>query len=143
MKSRNYLQRSSIITGLALALALTAYAPSAHANVYATNIKLNGSLTGTTSAQGGVVTITYILNENATTGVTIKILTVPDNTVVSTINVPAYPAAGANVMGLNSVAWTASAPVGTYAVSITAAATGYTTWTQTSSRSEERRVGKE
>ena len=133
MKSRNYLQRSSIITGLALALALAAYAPSAHANVYATNIKLNGSLTGTTSAQGGVVTITYILNEPATLGTTIKILS--GATVVNTINI--VSGAG-TLMGLNTVYWGctnslgAKVPVGTYSVNITPAASGYAVWTQTS-----------
>ena len=133
MKSRNYLQRSSIITGLALALALAAYAPSAHANVYATNIKLNGSLTGTTSAQGGVVTITYILNEAALNGTTIKILS--GATVVNTINI----ASGAGTLrGLNTVYWGctnslgAKVPVGTYSVAIAPGTSGYGSWTQTS-----------
>jgi hypothetical protein len=133
MKSRNYLQRSSIITGLALALALAAYAPSAHANVYATNIKLNGSLTGTTSAQGGVVTITYILNEAALNGTTLQILS--GATVVNTINI----ASGAGTLrGLNTVYWGctnslgAKVPAGTYSVAIAPGTSGYGSWTQTS-----------
>lgn len=51
------------ISGLALGLALVTCAPSARANVYATNIKLNGELINATAAQGGEVTISYILND--------------------------------------------------------------------------------
>jgi hypothetical protein len=63
MQSRNHLKRSSIISGLALGLALVTCAPSARANVYATNIKLNGELINATAAQGSEVTISYILND--------------------------------------------------------------------------------
>src|ERR1035438_7343436 len=107
MKSRNYLQRSSIITGLALAMDLAAYAPSAHANVYATNIKLNGSLTSDTNVQSGL-NISFILNEPATLGTTIKIHS--GVTVVDTISI----ASGAGtLMGLNTVFWGGTNSLGT------------------------------
>jgi hypothetical protein len=118
-------------------LALATFTPSAHANVYATNIKLNGSLTSATNVQSGL-TISYILNEPATLGTTIKILS--GATVVDTIRI-AYNGAG-TLMGLNTVFWGgtnslgAKIPAGTngipYTVSITPAATGYPIWTQTS-----------
>jgi len=137
MKSRNHPQRSSIITGLALALALEMYAPSARANVYATNIRLNGSLTSATNVQSGLK-ISYILNEPATLGTTIKILS--GATVFDTIGIPSGGAG--TLRGLNTVFWGgtnslgARAPAGTngirYSVSITPAASGYPIWTQTS-----------
>ena len=125
-----------MLTGLALGLALASYAPSARANVYATNIKLNGSLTSATNVQSGLK-ITYILNEPATLGTTIKILS--GVTVIETISI----ASGAGtLMGLNTVFWGgtnslgAKIPAGTngipYTVSITPAASGYSIWTQTS-----------
>ena len=72
MNSRKYLQPNSILCGLALALGLTSLAPSARANVYATNIKLNGSLTNVTIVQGAGVAIRYVLNEPASAGVTVN-----------------------------------------------------------------------
>jgi len=108
--------------------------PAAKANVYATNIKLNGSLANASTSQGSPVTISYILNEDATAGVTIKVLS--GATVVRTINIPAgSPGA---LRRTNSVVWdgksdaNANVPPGTYSVSITASATGYADWTQTS-----------
>src|SRR4051812_21049743 len=76
-------------------------ADSARANVYATNIKINGSLTNSVStSQGSSVAITYILNEAATAGVTIKISS--GSTVVRTISI----ASGAGTTrGLNTVNW--------------------------------------
>jgi len=133
MKSEKFLQPGSITGGLALALALAAFAPSARANVYATNIKIDGVLTGTTNVtQGSSVTITYILNEPASSGVTIKILAagIP----VRTINI-AGGSAG-TIRGTNSVVWNGKSdlnvtvPPGTYSVSVTAASTGYSHWTQ-------------
>src|SRR5215475_3470091 len=50
--------------------------PSARANVYATNIKLNGGNTNLTLLPGDPVTITYILNEPASLGVTMYFLVV-------------------------------------------------------------------
>jgi hypothetical protein len=116
-------QRTSVIAGLACALALAAGTPSARANVYATDIQVNSNLTGTASASvGSPVSITYHLNDNATAGVTINILR--SNSVVAS-----FP--GTTNVGLNTVSWTPSA-AGTYSVSISAGSTGYSTWQQIS-----------
>jgi hypothetical protein len=120
--------------GVAIALATLSFTASVRANVYATNVKLNGSLTGTSAFSGGGLAISYILNEAASSGVTIKILS--GATVVNTINI-ASGSAG-TLRGLNNVACGATnssganLPAGTYSVSITAAATGFPQWTQTS-----------
>ena len=57
-------------------LALTlAWAPtSARAYVYATDIKVNGSLTTISNSANSPVSITYRLNQPATSGVTVNIL---------------------------------------------------------------------
>jgi hypothetical protein len=104
------------------ALAFFFSANTARANVYATDIKVNGSLTSTNAASGSPVSITYRLNQAATAGVTVNIL--QGKTLVAAI-------AGGTNMGLNSVSWT-PATGGTYSVSITAAATGFPFWTQIS-----------
>jgi hypothetical protein len=124
--------RTAFLTALALALAFIAAAPSARANVYATNIKLNGALTNATVGQGSSVTITYILNEAASAGVTIKIFS--GATAVRTINIAG--GSPGTTAGLNTVTWngkndaSANVPVGSYSVSITAASNGYLYWTQ-------------
>ena len=62
-------QCSTIIGGLALALALTTGTPSTWANVFASNVKINGDMTNHLSvAQGTSVNISYILNEPASCG---------------------------------------------------------------------------
>ncbi|MDB6022646.1 MAG: hypothetical protein JWQ04_2503, partial [Pedosphaera sp.] len=53
----------SLLAGLAIAVAALSCSPDARANVYATNIKLNGALSNATVGQGAGVTISYILNE--------------------------------------------------------------------------------
>lgn len=123
-----------ILTGLHLVFALASAVPAAHGNVYATSIKLNGSLTGTVSASpGSPVTISYILNEPATAGVTVNIWS--NSTVIRTIPIPSGLGTSP---GSNSVIWDGKnqggvvvAP-GTYSVTVTAAATGHTNWTQIS-----------
>src|SRR5580658_9360175 len=47
---------------------------NARANVYATDIKVNGSLYGVTNSPSSPVTITYHLNQAATLGCTVSIL---------------------------------------------------------------------
>lgn len=134
MQTKTQLKARSLVGGLALALALAASAPAARANVYATNIKINGGLLGGTSAQGAPVSISYILNEPATLGATINVLS--GATTIDTITI----AAGnpGTLRGLNSVTWGgtnssgAVVPTGTYSVAITAATSGFTNWTQTS-----------
>src|SRR6266480_3211566 len=120
MNSRKYLQPNSILCGLTLALGLTSLAPSARANVYATNIKLNGSLTNVTTVQGAGVAIRYVLNEAASSGVTVNILS--DTNVVRTINVAG--GSPGSTRGTNSVFWDTTdngsndVPGGIYSVSI-------------------------
>ena len=121
------LKLSLLIAASALALLWTA--PSARANVYATNIKLAGSLTNNVTSGAGVpLTITFILNEAATAGTTINILS--GGTSVRTLTI-ASGSAG-TLQGLNTVTWDGNngsgnpVAVGTYSVSITAAATSHT-----------------
>jgi hypothetical protein len=135
MESRNQRQRSLIIAGLALGLALAACTRSARANVYATNIKLNGELINATAAQGSDVSISYILNEPASAGVTINVLS--NAVVVRTIDI-AGDTDGA-FTGLNTVTWDGKdadgsnvGPGAHYSVRITAASAGYDVWTTTS-----------
>jgi hypothetical protein len=124
-------QIHSIIGGLALALALAAAAPSARANVFASNIKINGGMTNLTVAPGSNVTISYILNEPASAGVTVTIFS--GATTVRTIAIASGPG---TARGTNTVFWDgradggANAPGGTYRVRITAASRGYTGWTK-------------
>ena len=102
---------------------------SAHANVYATNIKLNGSLQTISDPGAAPVTITYILNQSATLGCTVNIW--------QGTNLVAAIAGGTNV-GLNTVAWGgtngfgSNVTSGTYSLSVTAAASGFTNWAQIS-----------
>lgn len=122
-----------------LALALVMAAPSAHANVYASNIKINGELLAAQAEQGQNVNISYILNEPASDGVTINILS--NAVVIRTLNV-AGGEAGA-LRGANTVVWDGKDAGGNfvglgadYSVSITAASTGYASWTTTTDDSE-------
>lgn len=131
----NSLQRLRIPILATLVAAGLTMAGSARANVFASNIKVNGSLTNSVSAaQGSSVAITYILNEAATAGVTINIAS--GGTTVRTITI----ASGAGTTkGLNTVNWDGkdgsgnNVATGTYSVSVTAAATGFSDWTVTSS----------
>jgi FlgD Ig-like domain len=98
---------------------------SAQANVYATDIRINGSFQAGIVLPGSPLTISYILNDIAT-NVSVQIYT--GTNVVKTFD------AGTNV-GLNTVVWDGTnddgfaAAVGAYNVSITAAAAGYEQWT--------------
>src|ERR1022692_3258313 len=129
-------QTSLILLGLVIAGALTSATWSAHANVYATNIKINGSTNSPTVFAGNSVAISYILNEPAS-GVTVNILS--GITVVRSI-----PVAAGNqgtLRGANTVTWdgknSAGNPVagGDYSCSITARSAGYPVWTKTTSDS--------
>jgi hypothetical protein len=122
MKTCKSLNSMMIATAACVLTAFLA-APDARANVYATDIQINATLTGTaTGSVGSPVSITYHLNDSATAGVTVNILR--SNSVVASF-------AGTTTMGLNTVSWTPSA-AGTYSVRITAGSTGYPTWQQIS-----------
>jgi hypothetical protein len=116
-----------------LALALTTGSPSARANVFASNVKINGGMTNISVAQGTSLSISYILNEPSSSGVTIKILSGANP--VRSISIAAGSAG--TLRGTNTVAWdgkndsSANVPPGSYAVSITASSVGYNGWTIT------------
>jgi hypothetical protein len=133
MKSPQHLPCNAIIGGLALTLALATVAPSVHANVFASNAKINGGMTNVSVAQGASVSISYILNEPASGGVTIKVFS--GATAIRTLSLAA--GASGTVRGLNTVVWDDrdnsgnTVPAGNYSVSITAASSGYGGWTVT------------
>jgi hypothetical protein len=116
---------------LAGLLALFLSGTSVRANVYATDIQLNGSLNAGILVPGGSVTISYILNEYATAGVSLQIFS-------GTNIVKTFTAAGGRpgtFAGRNSFQWNggedngSNVPPGIYTLGITAAANGYNTWT--------------
>ncbi|HUD47334.1 MAG TPA: hypothetical protein VMR33_10910 [Candidatus Baltobacteraceae bacterium] len=105
---------------------------SVRANVYATDILINGWQNAGVIVPGGQITISYILNDNANAGVTVGIFS--GTNAVHTVAQPGG-SAGTQV-GLNSVVWGgtndlsgAHVPPGVYTVSVTAASTGYSSWT--------------
>lgn len=111
---------------------------TAHANVYATNIRLNGGVTNIVVPAGTNVAITYSLNEPATLGLTININS--GATTVRTIALSS-PAPG-TLQGSNYVVWDGrnnggNIVGGVFSISITAASSGYTDWTQTSSETND------
>ena len=119
-------------------------APSARANVYATNIKLYDSaatpppLASVSPANpalllpGRSLKMDYLLNDDATVGVVVEIFY--GTNVLRTISLP--PGNPGTVRGANSILWDgtddqgSNAALGTYSVRITAAASGYGGWTQ-------------
>jgi hypothetical protein len=82
-------------------LAALTFTPTSKANVYATDLKINGSITNAVNtSQGSSVTVSYILNEPATAGVTINVLS--GSNIVRTISIVSGD--GTN-KGTNSVVW--------------------------------------
>jgi hypothetical protein len=125
----------------AIGLLLLSAAWSAHANVYATNIRLRGSINPTPStatvyvycnAVRDTVQIGYILNEPATAGVTVEILA--GTTPVWSRGIPSGDPG--TQRGVNTLVWGVTnnagniVALGSYAVRITAAADGHFDWTQ-------------
>jgi hypothetical protein len=106
---------------------------SARANVYATDIRVNGSLKDGVVVPGGALTISYILNDDAT-NVAVRIYA--GTNVVKTFSSD-DGGAGANMTnaGLNMVVWHgtndngSAAAQGVYNIRITAMAAGYAFWT--------------
>src|SRR5262249_31595114 len=92
----------------------------ARANVYATNLRLNGAITNAPLAPGGSVLISYLLNEPATLGVTVDVKQ-GATTVRSIVLTNGGPG---TAVGSNSVSWDGTdstghmLPGGSYAVSI-------------------------
>src|SRR5438093_183070 len=84
---------------LLLALSFLLSHPLAtRANVYATNIRLNGGMTNLSVSSGSSVAISYLLNEPASAGVTVSIQS--GSTVLRAINVPSGPG---TLKGTNSI----------------------------------------
>ncbi|HEV7926174.1 MAG TPA: FlgD immunoglobulin-like domain containing protein, partial [Verrucomicrobiae bacterium] len=122
------MSRSQIIVAGAFFL-LCACLP-VRANVYATDIRLNGSLQVGVLVPGSPVTISFILNDVAT-NVSVQIYT--GTNVLKTFSSDSGEV-GTNA-GRNTVVWdgtnddSSAATVGAYNIRITAAAAGYQTWT--------------
>ena len=120
---------------MALMIGCAGWTQSAHANVYATNVRLNGGITNFTAQPGESVTIDYLLNEPASGGVTVNITA--GSTVVRAITVPA--GASGSLGGANTVLWDGldnssnNVAGGTYSISVTARSVGYTSWTHLTS----------
>lgn len=106
---------------------------AAKANVYATDLRVNHSTNNAATSSPNSVEISYILNEPASGGVTLQILS--DTNVIQAFEFAA-DAPGA-LRGTNSFFWNGTDddgdPVveGLYSVSITARSTGFFAWTQT------------
>ncbi len=104
---------------------------SVRANVYATDIRLDASQYAGVIVPGGQINISYILNDNATAGVSVRIWSGAN--VIHTIT-----ASGGSLgtqVGTNSFVWNGLSDGGTnvlpgiYTVSVTAASLGYDNWT--------------
>lgn len=135
MNVSKIIQTGSIAAALMFALLTDSFAPAARANVYATNIKLNGGMNSITNAASGTpVTISFILNEPATMGTTVNILS--GTNVVRSLSFSSGNAGA--LRGTNIVVWDgngtggSSLAAGTYSIGITPAASGFTNWVQTS-----------
>ena len=128
-----------LAAGLGTLLVLGSARP-ASANVYATDIHIIGSTPGSPTTAtvyvpcDNAVLITYRLNEPADAGVLVEILSAT-NVIRAFTNAPGNPGA---LRGLNSLIWDVRSEQGEvvsygfYTVRITAAASGYADWTQTS-----------
>jgi hypothetical protein len=132
------LSTNSLFNVLTFLTLLTFIPVRSHANVYATNIRLNGGLTNIVVTGGAGVAITYSLNESATLGLTISLNS--GATTARTIALT-YPGPG-TLQGSNYIVWdglnnSSNLVGGTYSVSITAASSGFTNWTQTSSETND------
>jgi hypothetical protein len=102
-------------------------AGSARANVYATDIRLNGSFKPAILLPGSNLTISYILNDTATGGVWVQIYS--GTNVIETL-ASTNGDAGTNA-GSNTAMWddVTNLAEGVYSVSITAMSVGYDSWT--------------
>ncbi len=132
-----YLSKNVVCQCMAIALLVVSVTPNARANVYATNLKINGGTTNVSVAPGQSLSLSYILNEAASSGVTIKILS--GSTPIRTLTIAG--GSPGTIRGTNTVIWngqtdgSVNPPAGTYGFSVTASATGYVSWTQTTTNS--------
>ncbi len=103
-------------------------AGQARANVYATNIKLNGDTNGVSIKQGESVGVSFILNEDATG---VDILLMSGTNLVAAAGYP-NPPRGSNYVTFDAATGYPSsyAPPGTYSIRVIAAGNSHPTWTQ-------------
>jgi hypothetical protein len=126
--------RKRRVFALMLALVAPLLTARARANIYATDLRMNGAQPLVTNAAFSVINITYILNEPADLGVTINIAS--GTNVVRAL--PASPGANGALLGTNLVPWDGNdsngfpVPTGDYVVSVTPASSGHTNWAQIS-----------
>ena len=139
--SNTRLHRWNFRSGLSLLAAISIFV-SAHgiqANVYPTNVRVNGLVTDVGFAPGDGVTISYLLNEPASAGVTIRIKS--GGTTLRTISLPGGGSGTAR--GTNALVWngkddaTNNITTGNLTVEVTAASAGYGAWTQISNDTDE------
>ena len=110
------------------------YAAQVKANVYPTSVRVNGGTANISVTNASGITITYLLNEPASGGVTVAI-----KSGAATVRTISLTNGGAGTLrGTNSLVWDGKDDLGqlvseaTYTISITAASAGYTNWTQIS-----------
>ena len=125
--------KSSFLVAFAAAV-FCLYVGQVKANVYPTNVRVNGGTVNLSVTNASGITITYLLNEPASGGATVAIKS--GAATVRTISLT--NGAAGTLRGTNSVVWDGKDDLGqsvseaTYTISITAASTGYTNWTQIS-----------
>ena len=131
MKNLLWCGRLSCVSGLLLALLSLACPFSARANVYATSIRVNGSKQDISSPQGVAVNISYILNEAASAGAEVHILS--GTNVLRTIKIASGQPG--TFRGRNMVSWDGKDDAGTllaegsYSLQVRAASVGFSDWT--------------
>ncbi len=128
----------SVLAGFCWSLVLLPL--TARGNVYATQVQINGGFTNVLGSNAGPVTISYLLNEPANGGVTVRVWS--SSSIVRTLNV--VPGNGGTLKGSNALVWDGllngnlPATPGLYRVSVTASNTGHSAWTQISSDADSR-----
>jgi hypothetical protein len=135
MKLNRNLPWNSVLGGLIVGVAMALLPTRTQANVYAMNLRISGGTTNIVAAPGDTITIDYILNEPASRGTTVQIIS--GTNVVHSVFFP--PQSVGTLRGLNEVTWDGmgnggqSLPGGIYSVRVVAASSGYTNWTQITS----------
>lgn len=136
--ARSAIRRGFLAWGVLAVLTLGAPAP-ADANVYATNIRMTGSVSSSSTNATVYVPcelayISYLLNDEADAGVTLEFLA--ETNVVRTMEIPAN--SPGTRRGENTVVWDVKndfndfVPLGIYRVRVTAKSHGFSDWTQIS-----------
>ena len=128
--NRRFHNQTVWLTGALVSLAICS---NARANIYATNLRLNGGTTNVSYSTTNYY-LSYILNEPATLGVTVEILS--GTNAIRSITLPS--GTNGSALGTNLIVWDGldansnSLAPGTYTFRVTARAAGYLDWTQIS-----------